>query len=901
MIRMFLSQTSGHAKNYFRDALSKADYYINDQELNGTFNGRIAKRLGLEGKFVNKDSFEKLCDNINPKDGGSLTPRTVKDRRVGYDISFHCPKSVSIFHALSDDDTALNIFQSSVHETMKEMESDMQTRIRVQNQYDDRNTGALLWTDFIHQTARPVRDNLPDPHLHCHCFTFNVTYDEVEEKFKAGQFHNIKRDMPYYQARFHKRMADKFADKGYEIRKTKNGFELAVIPQAAIDYFSKRTNLIGQVAKEEGITDPKKLDELGARTREKKQSNLSMQELQDEWRDAMKRSGIDETTSSEVKTTDRNLTAEKSIDNSIEHVFSRASVKRERQILAEGYKYSIDNHNISLSDIDQALKNDQRVFEIQSGSQTLCTTALVLKEERKMVQLAMDGIGKVRPFDYDYKPNKQIRTLGIEQQNAIVHILTSQDRLTMIKGGAGTGKTTLIKHTIKEIEKTDKEVLLLAPTSSAAHDVLKKEGFDHTHTVARFLKDKTLQEQSKEQILWVDEAGMLGTKDMADLLDIVHKNKSRIVLSGDPRQHSAVDRGDAMRILKTVGHIPQASLETIYRQKESQYKNAVSEISKGNIATGFQQLDKMGSIKEINYKDISQTLVGNYLKIMDDKKSALVISPTREQSRTLNTAIRDALQIKGTVKKRDIAITVLDNLYMTEAQKKDPREYKKGDVIQTNQHMQGIKRGDRLTVQSTKGNTVTLRALNGDIKKLPINHPERFDVYRKRDLYLSNGDEMRVTKNSFDSNGKRLNNGTVLTITRINKKHGITAVKKSKNTETEFNLDFDFGNWDYAYCSTSHSAQGKTVDHVLINQPSVTFPASNQKQFYVSASRAREEVTIYTDDKESLLTQIQKSGDRLGATELTRGIDLSTKTIDIDLPKEKDITKTNDKDYEPEL
>ena len=75
MIRMFQSQTVAQAKDYFRDALSKADYYMEDQEMNGTFNGKIAKRLGIEGSMIDKETFEKLCDNINPKDGGSLRLR----------------------------------------------------------------------------------------------------------------------------------------------------------------------------------------------------------------------------------------------------------------------------------------------------------------------------------------------------------------------------------------------------------------------------------------------------------------------------------------------------------------------------------------------------------------------------------------------------------------------------------------------------------------------------------------------------------------------------------------------------------------------------------------------------------------------------------------------------------
>lgn len=901
MIRMFQSKTSGHAKSYFRDALSKADYYIEDQELNGMFNGRIAKQLGLEGQFVDKERFEKLCDNINPTNGDSLTQRTVKDRRVGYDISFHCPKSVSIYHALSDNDTALDLFKESVSETMTEMETAMQTRIRTQNQYDDRDTGKMLWADFIHQTARPVDGYPPDPHLHCHCFTFNVTYDEVENKFKAGQFHNIKRDMPYYQARFQKRLADKFSKEGFDIRKTKNGFELTVIPKKAIDHFSKRTNRIGQVAKEKGITNPKELDELGARTRAKKQKNRMMSELQESWRNQLIDNGIDGKAKSETKTTSKDLTAKKTIEHAIEHSFSRASVKRERQILAQGYIHAIDNKDVSLDDIDRALTDDKRVFQIKVGSQSLCTTALVLKEERSMVQYAREGMGRFRPFGSSLQKDNRFKDLGREQQTALKHILSSQDQLTMVRGGAGTGKTTLIKHAVSEIEKTNKKVFLFAPTSNATHDVLKNEGFDNAHTVARFLIDKDLKEQTKGQVLWIDEAGMLGTKDMANVLEIANKNNSRVILSGDSRQHSAVDRGDAMRILKTVGHVPQASMETIYRQKEENYRLAVFDISKGNIVTGFKKLENMGAIEESDYKDISKTLANDYLKTINKKKSALVISPTREQARKINKAIRHGLKQKKMIVQRERMVTILDNKYLTLAEKQDARNYNKGDIIQANQHMKGIKKGEKLTVKEIKNGKVIITNVQGAHQILPTQKAKDFDVCTPRQIALSKGDEIRINKPRYDDNGKRLNNGTVLKIKKFSKKHGITAVKKSKNRISEFKLSEDFGNFDYAYCSTSYGAQGKTVDHVFINQPSVTFPASDQKQFYVSTSRAREGVTIYTDDKESLLTQIQKSGDRQGATELVKDKNFMPKTIDIDMPKVKNKPKNLDKDYEPDL
>src|SRR5690349_8839360 len=87
MIRMIQSKSSGHAKAYFSDALSKSDYYVSNQEMAGYWQGRLARRLGLEGS-TSKEAFFALCENRHPESSKSLTPRTREDRTTGYDINF---------------------------------------------------------------------------------------------------------------------------------------------------------------------------------------------------------------------------------------------------------------------------------------------------------------------------------------------------------------------------------------------------------------------------------------------------------------------------------------------------------------------------------------------------------------------------------------------------------------------------------------------------------------------------------------------------------------------------------------------------------------------------------------------------------------------------------------------
>lgn len=208
MIRVTQQDSASGAKRYY----AAADYYSEGQELIGLWGGGGAARLGLDGQ-VDKLSFERLCDNLHPHTGEQLTVRTRTERTVGYDFTFSVPKSVSLLYGMTGDQEILAAFRSAVAETMREMEADMKTRVRRKGQDKDRTTGNLVWAEFIHHTSRPV-DGIPDPQLHAHCFVFNTTWDQDEERWKAGQFRELKRDAPYFQAAFRVRLANKLQDLG---------------------------------------------------------------------------------------------------------------------------------------------------------------------------------------------------------------------------------------------------------------------------------------------------------------------------------------------------------------------------------------------------------------------------------------------------------------------------------------------------------------------------------------------------------------------------------------------------------------------------------------------------------------------------------------------------------------
>src|SRR6202046_1355898 len=202
MIRITQQDSAKDAKRYY----ATADYYNEGQEIVGRWGGKGAALLGLEGT-VDKASFERLCDNLHPMTGLPLTVRTRTERTVGYDFTFSVPKSVSLLYALSGDQGIMDAFRGAVDETMREMEAEMKTRVRKDFQDTNRTTGNMVWAEFIHTTSRPV-DGIPDPQLHAHVFTFNTTWDQEERSWKAGQFRDLKRDAPHFQAGFRVRLAN---------------------------------------------------------------------------------------------------------------------------------------------------------------------------------------------------------------------------------------------------------------------------------------------------------------------------------------------------------------------------------------------------------------------------------------------------------------------------------------------------------------------------------------------------------------------------------------------------------------------------------------------------------------------------------------------------------------------
>jgi len=849
MIRVTQQNSGAAAKKYY----ATADYYSEGKEIVGSWGGKGASRLGLEGT-VDKFSFERLCDNLDPRTGKPLTVLTRSERRVGYDFTFSVPKSVSLLYAMSGDQGIMDAFRGAVDETMREMEAEIKTRVRKKGQDRDRTTGNMVWAEFIHTTSRPV-DGIPDPQLHAHVFAFNTTWDEAESRWKAGQFGDIKRDCPYFQSAFRARLANRLQDLGFGVERKRDDFEIAGIPKDVLGRFSRRTALIEKVAKEKNITDPDRKGELGAETREKKASALSWEALRKEWSGRL--SSQEQKAMAAVHRREHAAVRPErgeaaSVDHAIAHSFVREAVVPERKLVTEALKRGLGA--VTVEGVTSEVRNRPLIRSEVEGRQ-MATTKEMLALESRLIGIARDGRGRCRPLGDPNRPcTRDWFTEG--QKAAVSHVLGSRDRVMIIRGVAGTGKTTLEQEIGEALAEAGRPVVALAQSVKASREVLREEaGFEGADTVARFLKDEQMQESARNGVVLVDEASLLGTRDMAQLFDVAERLSARIVLVGDKRQNRAVSAGEPLKLLEENAGIKAAAVTEILRQ-QGDYKKAAQALSEGRTQEAFEELDKLGWIKEVDENsDRYQQLAAAYLSAVSEKKrgdqakTAIVVSPTWAEADKITQAVRQGLRAQGKLGEERL-IDVWVPTHLTDAQKADPTEYEPGDLLQFYQNAPGYKKGSRLIV--------------GEQVKPPTELAKRFEAYRPARIALAAGDRVRVTAGGKTKDGKhRLANGSLLNV------HGFTA-RGDIIVDHGWIIARDFGHLTSGVVITAHASQGISVDKVIVGMSSESFPATTERTAYVALTRGKEQVQIFTDDRNELLKAVSRPDDPLSATELSQ-------------------------------
>ena len=171
------------ARDYFGNHLSANDYYSEGESVIGYWRGKLAEKLGLEGKPVNREDFEALRSNRHPETGEKLRPRVAAVKF--HDIVISAPKSYSIVALVGGDERLVEGFHRAVEKARLRLEGLVEVRNRKGASYhteDTIRTGNAAIAVFQHDSSR-----LLDPQLHTHLVFSNHSFEVESGSYLALQ------------------------------------------------------------------------------------------------------------------------------------------------------------------------------------------------------------------------------------------------------------------------------------------------------------------------------------------------------------------------------------------------------------------------------------------------------------------------------------------------------------------------------------------------------------------------------------------------------------------------------------------------------------------------------------------------------------------------------------------
>ena len=854
MLRITPQLNADAAKKYQAQHLSKGDYYLGESEGFGYWQGQGAEMLGLkEGSVISKKDYDRLCENKRPDDDSRLTMRNKGNRRVAYDFTFSVPKDVSVLAYTTKDQRIIDAFHDSCRYTMREVERDACVRNRKHGADNDRKSGNLVIAEFRHDTSRPVGANVPDPHLHAHYVVFNASYDPVEKKFKAVQFGELKRDGPYYQEIQINRFAYSMRELGYNLVASRNGFyRVEGLPSSVTQNFSKRSAQIEQEIARRGLAKGSKLaKDVTLKTRQHKIKGLSKEDLVREWKAAI--APKDWTAVERVRAgataplPKEGIRHNKALKDAIDHCFERKSVVRDVQVLQAALK--MGRGEVDLDGIKKELEYLECKRDLLRDGREV-TTPETLRAERKCIEWAVMGrnqhpkLGRVSPLPSYFSK---------DQVKAVQTVLNSKDKVTGMIGDAGAGKTTVMPEIIRGIEALGGSVHTCAPSASAKA-VLQDKVTPKADTLQKLLIDPKLQDEVKGKVIIVDEAGFISSKQMRDLSLLAEKNDNRVILIGDPKQHTSVEAGDAFRAMIKYGNLQVCRVQEIQRQKDPVYREAVRELARGNVLKSFEHFEARGAVMEIkDNQEMLKKAADDYVQSTAAGKLCLAVTPVWAEIHAFSDVVRDKLKETNQLSRNDKPIETVRSYNWTEVERQSVRNYGPGDAITFHKTTSDFARHETVKVIERQKDNLLVERASGERAIFSPAAKFLFDVGYAEKIGVAAGEKLLIRANLPES---KLINGEIVQV-KEPRPDGSLALSDGRT------IPATFKQFAYGYANTSHAAQGKTVDRGILIMGEKAIHAGDLRQGYVSNSRFEHSQAIYTTDlpaaKEALATEKERT------------------------------------------
>ena len=745
------------AVRYLREAVAQQqlEYYTARGESPGRWAGPGAEALELRGEVTDAD-FAAVLTGTHPRTGEDLGKHWRTQTVVAFDVTVSAPKDVSILYALGDERTRHTILR--IHgEGVQAAAEYLLANAGWARQYnpDIKSTEAvrakLVMPEFVHRTARPVTDPTTgtvtvDPQLHTH-ITIPTWVQRPDGSW--SQLHSE----PLYQ---HAAAAGAIAQAEWRDRLVrelgistvvdgKGCFSIVGITDSQRREFSRRSLQIDAAAAAYDVTTRSGREVATLDTREGKHEVAATEDLFARWHERAASVGLTGETVQAVLHREpgalepRYLDVQRSVDilgvhgltarqatftrrDLIRSVASHAPLGMSRPQLEATVDWILADRD-SVQPLPPRLHDGETEPEAmlrwtETGHDLRYTTPEMFALERGMVATAQAragaGVGMARA-DMVEAAMAARPTLTADQRTMIEEVCLSPAGVLVIEGDAGVGKTYALEVCREAFDASGVEVVGCALAGRAAE--LLEEGSDiASTTVATTLHQLQLERLPYGGVLVVDEAGMLGDRQLAELVSLAARDEAKLVVVGDPFQLQPIEAGAPMRTLSD--HIGRVELHENIRQQEAWERAALQLLRNGEAHAAYREYQRYDRIHDAHTAAERRVqVIEDHARLEAGGLDTVILALRRDEVATLNELAHARSVAEGRV--HGPALSVGD------------KEYQVGDrvICLANEHSGAVNNGTRgvVTAVDVERQTLTLERPDKRHLTLDTTHYDAID------------------------------------------------------------------------------------------------------------------------------------------------------------------------------
>ncbi|MGI8661940.1 MAG: MobF family relaxase [Acidimicrobiales bacterium] len=649
---------------------------------------RFVRRLlaagDLPGEKARSETTGRIAWRVQRADvniyAGSHRPPKA---RPGFDLTLRPPKSVSVLWALGDHGQRAQIRQAhreAVDEVVRYYESQA---VFARAKGARIMTAGLVAAAFDHRTSRAG-----DPLLHTHVVVANLTLT-VADTWRAldGRpvYDHALSGGHMYQAHVRHLLTDRL---GVEWGPVVNGCaDVVGVPQAVIDEFSQRRDEIEELLAESGYTSGRARQAATLATRKAKDRTVDADTLARDWRDRAAELGFDheavEACFGRARAADRSTDH---VDRLYEYLAGPHGLTEQastftRRDVVRGLACAL-REAASADDLGQLAdrfltservvvlagptsgRNSQVVVgldgrKVRTGGMAVFSTPELLATEARVLRWSEEGFGTPGPTAAPEAIASALAErpgLTAEQVAMVRAVCGSSDAMQPVVGRPGSGKTYATEACVAALAVSGVPVAGCAVSATAAAELESSAGFAaHTGrsatTIASLLIDLDHPQWGgfpAGTVLFVDEASMVGTRDLACLADHLARVGGSMKLIGDPDQHASVDTGGVFRVLSARKGDEVVALVGNNRQLDADERRAVEEYRQGDIAGAISRYDAAGKVtRGESANETYDALVADWYQDRRNGTNDPMLAGTNAVRRALNARARMLLKADG--------------------------------------------------------------------------------------------------------------------------------------------------------------------------------------------------------------------------------------------------------------